>query len=294
MVSGGLKSSTAFNLTRFLFGLAIFVKLIPLQESATAKDLAFQFSKRGDVISTSDSIKNASEIVETTEATLVGFGAFHLGFGHHDNLTEGNNAGIPKLKTSGFGLRIYGEGGIRVKSIYISLFISGASPIPMTKEVRGYKHRDGFTDAGLLLRLRVLSRRVKVNLIPMGGYKFLQEIAHIYDPSGTNPDSLYKFTRDDAFLYGLEFTYRLSKNTYEEEKLKLIFIRENLKSKVNKYRLEWLGALYATAKQRKEGIPPSISNFAYISLGFELVHWSDGRKDWFILLSFGLERKLHD
>jgi hypothetical protein len=230
-----------------------------------------------------------SDTTPSSFSTFAAFLAGDLGLGHHENLSKASNYQGPTLQTSGFYWYVHSEGGIRFVTSYLSFFGSLMLPFPRTRFKDGYKHENGLYDYGFVLRTRLLPGHYKVNFTPIGGYKWIDEGAGIYDPEGVEPDLLDSDYVDNSYFYGLGVSYSIYKSGSEDSRLIFTLIHDNLENEANKFRFEWGGFVDLLSQRMQSESDDEMFDALYFSVGVEHVRWAGGRKDWFLLVRFGVE-----
>lgn len=213
-------------------------------------------------------------------------GSIRLGLGHHDDLTQAKSWNGPKLKTSNTYWTIRLEVGPGYKSAYLHLILSGKRPIPGTTIERGYGHAADLDEQGVLLRVRLFPMTSVVNFTPILGYSWqLDEVARIYDPTGSNSDSLNLIKRDRGSFFGVETHFiilTLSKFPSNKD-LRLVFsyLYQSLRNEnLNKYHLEF--GLFAYEFQKDLQQKNVLRGILSLALSIEHIDWSQGRTDWFV------------
>lgn len=209
--------------------------------------------------------------------------------GHHDNFTKAKSSNDPKLKESGFYLNWPTEGGLQYKIFYPSLYFGFMIPIPVETNEGGYEHKNYFIFIGPSMRIRPLSRRFRINLEALGGYKWLNERAQILDRTRTRPDLLDKYYVDSGPFIGGEVSYIIYRDEEVDAPLILGYVHESLRVGVNKYRVELAtGSREKFVKSESTGEVEK-AELVFLRLGIEITDWTDGRRDWFFIITFGVE-----
>ncbi len=210
-----------------------------------------------------------------------------LGLGHHDDLTQAKSWNGPKLKTSNTYWAIRLEVGPGYKSAYLHLILSGKWPIPRTTTERGYSHTAELGEQGVLARVRLLPITSIINFTPILGYNWdLDEVATIYDPTGSTPDSLNLKNEDKGGFFGVEAQFiliTLSKMPSYNKELRLVFsyIHQSLQNEnINKYSFEF--GLFAYSFEMDLKGKKVLAGVGSASLSIEHINWSSGRSDWFV------------
>ncbi|EQB62839.1 MAG: hypothetical protein RBG1_1C00001G0418 [candidate division Zixibacteria bacterium RBG-1] len=273
------------NLNIIIFHLVL-VLLISAEAKAEEKDYGF-FDLNKSVFQ----VRDTAQFSQSDSQKYTGLGlAFliRLGLGHHDNLTQAESWTGPKLKTSKTYWSIHLEGGLVYKSAYLQGFASGKRPIPGTRTERGYSHSADLEENGVFLRVRLFPIASILNLTPILGYSWqLDEVARIYDPTGSNPDSLNIENRDKGPFYGAEIQYIVLRFPDQQDlRIAFSYTHENLRNdKLNKYRVEFGYFEYGFQKNLKK---KNVFRFVgFLTLVIEHDRWSSGRKDWFLTPSLG-------
>jgi len=226
------------------------------------------------------------DLPETSEDLKV-LVIFSLGLGHHDNLTKSETWSGPEAKTANLSWKGYIEGGAVYKRVSGSLFGLFALPFPGSPTISGYEHSGGFGELGLMFNLRLLPLQSKLNINPMLGHKGLRESVRISDFDAKTPDSLNLGYGDNGMLFGLDFEFAFRRKIKSEYRIVLRYLHENLRRAADRYRVEWRYLEFGTDK---DGMI-HFDEFGYLSIGLEMTKWFDGRNEWFIIVSLGVEMK---
>src|SRR4030067_104990 len=271
----------------FISSHIFFVTLLVVQPSLAYDDegaVGFQSSKT-KLQSLTDSLP--SQLEKTKKRSDFGVLVnFRLGLGRHDNLTKAKSWTGPELKSSNTHFTVLIESGVTYKKASSSFFISYLAPIPRIQNISGYGHKAEAVDIGLLFKMILISMKSKVNFTPAVGYMWAKEIANIYDPNGSPPDSLDLTYADNGMSFGVDFQYRLAKSgRVSEHRIVFGYLHENLRREADRYQFEW--RFLGFNKEKGQGGKMLFDDFDFLAIGFEHVRWSDGRNDWFLIGSFG-------